>query len=294
MRSALGLCLLALSALTGMALAQDEGESKGGDEPPEKSPGDVDVDALMKSMDLGPTAVGEGDYVNEMSYEGHLSQAAEKYKPGTPITISHTGGPITVRCQEQTGLSARLAYTIYGTNGPNMERFGKGIGLSAYGAASASSVKTRMPAKSAGITRWEVPLTVNLPRQANVTVVGGAGYVQVDDCEGTVKVSNAKGGVVISGKHSAVNVTSGGGDVKIHLDAESTLKGASTISSKGGISLELPTTYDGKFSAKGSQVRVFHTVNGPHSDTLVQGTVGSGTTASLNLSAAGNVDVTAP
>jgi hypothetical protein len=175
-----------------------------------------------------------------------------------------------------------------------MERFGKAIGLSAYGAASGSNVKTRMPAKSAGITRWEVPLTINLPPQANVTVVGGAGYVQVDDCQGTVKVSNSKGGVVISGKHSSVNVTSGGGDVKIHLDPESTLKGASTISSKGAISLELPTTYDGKFSAKGSQVRVFHTVNGPHSDTLVQGTVGSGTTASLNLSAAGNVDVTAP
>src|SRR6185436_1998372 len=113
MRTALGLCLLALSALTGLALAQDEGEPKGGDEPTdEKGPGDVDVDALMKSMDLGPTAVGEGDYVNEMSYEGHLSQAAEKYKAGTPITISHTGGTVTVRCQEQTGLSARHSSTI--------------------------------------------------------------------------------------------------------------------------------------------------------------------------------------
>ena len=295
MRTALGLCFLALSALTGMALAQDEGEPKGGDEPTdEKSPGDVDVNELMKSMDLGPTAVGEGDYVNEMSYEGHLSQAAQSYKPGTPVTISHTGGSVTVRCQEQTGLSARLSYTIYGTNGPNMERFGKAIGLSAYGAATSSNVKTRMPAKSAGITRWEVPLTVNLPPKANVTVIGGAGYVQVDDCEGTVKVSNSKGGVVISGKHPSVNVTSGGGDVKVHLDSESTLKGASTISSKGAIDLQLPTTYDGKFSAKGSQVRVFHTVNGTRSDTLVQGTVGSGTAASLNLSAAGNVDVTAP
>jgi hypothetical protein len=80
----------------------------------------------------------------------------------------------------------------------------------------------------------------------------------------------------------------------VHLTNESTLKGASSISSKGNIDLQLPTTYDGKMTAKGSQVRVFHTVNGPHSDTLVQGTVGSGTTASLNLSAAGNVDVTAP
>jgi hypothetical protein len=248
----------------------------------------------MKSMDLGPAAVGEGDYVNEISYEGHLSQAAEKYKPGTPVTISHTGGSVTVRCQEQTGLSARLSYTIYGTNGPNMERFGKAIGLSAYGAASSSSVKTRIPAKSSGITRFEIPLTVNLPPHANVIVVGGSGYVQVDDCEGTVKVSNSKGGVVIDGKHPTVNVTSGGGDVKVHLDAESVLKGTSSISSKGNLDLQLPTTYDGKFTAKGSQVRVFHTVTGTRTDTLVQGTVGSGTAATLNLSAAGNVDVTAP
>ena len=295
MRSALGLCLFALSALTGMALAQDEGEPKGGDEPEdEPGPGDVDVEALMNSMDLGPKAVGEDEYVNEISYEGHLSQAAQQYKAGTPVTISHTGGSVTVRCQEQTGLSARLSYTIYGTNGPNMERFGKAIGLSAYGAASASNVKTRMPAKSAGITRWDVPLTVNLPPNANVTVVGGAGWVQVDDCEGTVKVSNSKGGVMINGKHSTVNVTSGGGDVKVHLDDESTLKGTSSISSKGNLDLKLPTTYDGKFSAKGSQVRVFHTVTGTRTDTLVQGTVGSGTTATLNLSATGNVDVTAP
>jgi hypothetical protein len=39
---------------------------------------------------------------------------------------------------------------------------------------------------------------------------------------------------------------------------------------------------------------VFHTVTGTRSDTLVQGTVGSGTAATLNLSASGNVDVTAP
>jgi hypothetical protein len=238
--------------------------------------------------------VGEGDYVNEISYEGHLSQAAPLYKPGTPMTISHTGGNIIVRCQEQDGLTARLAYTVYGTNGANMERFGKAIGLSAFGSSTSGTVKTRMPAKSAGITRWDVPLTVNLPPRANVTVVGGSGWVQVDDCEGTVKVSNSKGGVVINGQHSAVNVTSGGGDVKVHLKSESTLKGLSAISSKGNIDLQLPTTYDGKLTAKGSRVRVFHTVNGTHTETLVSGTVGSGTSATLNLTATGNVDVVAP
>jgi hypothetical protein len=294
MRIASWACWAGLSILTGVALAQDEGEPKGGTEPSEPSPGDVDVDALMKSMDLGPASVGEGDYVNEMSYEGHLSQAAPGYKAGVTVTISHTGGAVTVRCQEQTGLTARLAYTIYGTNSVNMERFGKAIGLSAFGSSSMGNVKTRMPPKSAGITRWEVPLTVNLPPKANVIVVGGAGWVQVDGCEGTVKVSNTKDGVVISGTHSLVNVSSGGGDVKVHLTDGSTLKGTSSISSKGSIDLQLPTTYDGKFSAKGSLVRVFHTVNGPHSDTAVSGTVGSGTTATLNLSAMGNVDVTAP
>jgi hypothetical protein len=54
MRTALGLCLLGLSALTGMALAQDEGEPKGDEPKDEPSPGDVDVDALMKSWTSVP------------------------------------------------------------------------------------------------------------------------------------------------------------------------------------------------------------------------------------------------
>jgi hypothetical protein len=290
------LAALATPALwLGAAFAQDEGESKGDDggtEEPES--GGINVDDIMKSIDLGPEAQGEDGYVAEKTYEGQLSQVAPSYKPGTPISISHSGGTVTVRCQQQDGVTARLGYVIYGTNGANMERMGKGIGLSATASSTSGAISTRIPAKSSGVTRSEIPLTVNLPPKANVSVTGGAGWVQVDGCEGTVKVSNSKDGVVITGTHSAVNVSSGGGDVKVHLTDASSLKGSSAISSKGAIDLELPTTFDGKFSAKGKMVRVFHTVNGTNTNENVSGTVGSGSTATLNLTATGDINVTAP
>ena len=177
---------LSLLAL-GTALAQD------GDEGGSTSGSDIDVNALMNSIDLGPAGGN-----NEVTYEGRLSSSAPNFVAGKAVTITHTGGTIAVRCMDAPGITARLGYTIYGTNQPNMEKYGKGIGISSWGDGNGGGVKTRIPAKLSGISRTDIPLTVNLPMEAKVTVVGGAGWVQIIDCKGTVKSSNGDGSAYVT------------------------------------------------------------------------------------------------
>lgn len=271
------------------ALAQEAGEE--GSEEGSTSGSDIDVDALMKSIDLGPAGGGG----NEVTYEGRLSSSAPNFALGKPVTITHSGGTISINCMDAPGITARLGYTIYGTNQPNMEKYGKGIGLSSFGDSNGGNVKTRIPAKLAGINRADIPLTVNLPLEAKVTVVGGAGWVQIIDCKGTVKSSNGDGGAYVSGTYSNVNVSATRGDVKVELTDASTLTGVNAINAPGGNAvLRLPLSYAGKFAAKGESVSVFHTVmGGVNSSNAVTGTIGTGT-ASVSVSAKGSVEVTAP
>lgn len=267
--------LVALSS--GLALAQDEGSTN-----------DLGIDDIMKDINL------DGPGAEEISYGGQLSDNAPSFKEGLPITISHSGGTITVRCMDEQGMTARLAYTIWGNNSANMERMGKSIGLDAGSDGKTGWVRTRIPAKSSGVSRADIPLTVNLPKSAKITVTGGAGWVQIQDCAGTVKSSNGVDGAYVSGTYTSVNVSAGKGDVKVELSDGSVLAGANSVSAPGGSAvLRLPLSYAGKFSAKASSVTVFHTVAGTNTDTLVQGTVGTGT-ASLNISAKEKVEVTAP
>lgn len=280
------LVLLSL-AFSPLALAQDE-EGGSGDEST-SSGGDIDMEALMKEINLGSESSAP-----EVSYEGKLSSSAPNYAPGKPVTITHTGGTIAVRCMDAEGITARLGYTVYGTNKTNMENFGKAIGLSAWGDANGGGVKTRIPSKGSGISRVDIPLTVNLPMEAKITVAGGAGWVQVIDCKGTVKSNNGDGGAYVSGTYTNVNVSASKGDVKVELTDGSTLGGTNAINAPGGnVVLRLPLSYAGKFMAKGSNVSVFHTVMGTNTGTLVQGTIGTGT-ASVSVSARENVEVTAP
>lgn len=279
MNRTLLIALTALSLTVGLAHAQDESTAKD----------ELGIDDIMKDIDLGSS--GGGD---EVSYNGQLSDSAPSFKAGLPIAISHAGGTIAVRCMDQEGLTARLAYTIYGTNQTNMERFGKSIGLDAGSDGRTGWVRTRVPAKSSGINRADVPLTVNIPKSAKITITGGNGWVQVLDCTGTVKSSNTHGGAYASGTFTSVNVSSSHGDVKVELSDGSVLAGANALNAPdGNATLRLPLSYAGKFAAKGASVTVFHTVAGTNTDTLVQGTVGTGT-ASLNIAAKEKVEVTAP
>ena len=258
------------------------------DEPAEESSG-LDMDALMKDINLGAEGAAA-----EVSYEGRLSSAAPGYAKGKPVAITHTGGTIAIRCMDTEGITARLGYTIYGTNKTNMENFGKGIGLSSWGDANGGGVKTRVPSKGSGVSRADIPLTVNLPQDAKITVTGGAGWVQIIDCNGTVKSTNGDGGAYVSGTYTNVVVSASKGDVKVELTDASALTGTNSVSAAGGNAvLRLPLSYGGKFTAKGTNVSVFHTVMGTNSASLVQGTIGAGT-ASVTVSAKDNVEVTAP
>lgn len=276
--------LCAAFAAPTLAFAQDEEgseESSGGS--------DLGIDDIMKDIQLG----SEGSS-SEVSYEGRLSSSAPNYAAGKPVTITHTGGTIAIRCMDAPGITARLGYTIYGTNKTNMENFGKGVGLTSWGDANGGGVKTRIPSKGSGINRVDIPLTVNLPMEAKITVAGGAGWVQIIDCKGTVKSTNGDGGAYVSGTYTNVNVTASRGDVKVELTDGSVLAGTNSLSAPGGNAiLRLPLSYNGKFMAKGGSVSVFHTVMGTNTGNLVQGTIGTGT-ASITISAKENVEVTAP
>jgi hypothetical protein len=240
---------------------------------------------IMKEVGAAMSSGSGSAGGNEMTYEGGFDQMAPQYVAGKPVTITHTGGNVKVRCADRAGLTARLSYSIRGTNTAAMESMGKGMGLAATGGASGGSVKSRVPSRPAGVKSADVELTINLPPEAQVTVVGGAGWVQVMGCKGTVKSSNSAGGAVISGTYSSVNVSSGQGDVSVELSDDSKLVGNNTISASGGaISLRLPITYAGKFTAKGTNVSVAHTVMGTNEATVVAGTINAGP-ASLTLNA---------
>jgi len=286
MRRALTLSALLLLALSARAGEDDEEGTEA--TPPDDTPAAIDlgIDDIMNDIDLGPSSKQ-----NSMTYEGSLDQQGLQYVAGKPVSITHTGGNIRVRCADREGITARVAYSIRGTNKENMERYGKGIGLSVYGGASNGKVTTRMLAKPSGIDNADVELTVNLPKKAAINVAGGYGWVQVVGCEGTVKVSNRSGGAYVEGTYTSFSVGSNSGDVKVDLSDDSRLVGASGISAPGGdATLMLPLSYGGKINAKGSNVRVTHTVSGTNTDTLVQGTIGTGT-ASVTVSAKGDVTV---
>ena len=267
----------ALLGLSAAALAQDD-------------PGDLSIEDIMAEINLG-SGPGAG---TELSYEGMLSESAPEYAPGTTVTIAHAGGNITVRCMDQEGMTARLAYTVYGTREPPMEAFGKGIGLSAWGKTTGGGVKTRIPYPQSGVNRADIGLTVNLPRKANVVVQGGKGWVQIQDCEGTVRSSNGEGGAYVSGKLSTFDVSATKGDVKVVLDDASEVAGSNRVNAPGGsVELHLPMGYAGRFTARGDEVSVFHTVMGTNSANLVEGTISTGN-ASLTIVASGAVKVKAP
>jgi hypothetical protein len=289
-RSLLLLCLVALSPL---AMADDETAPSG--DPPPSSDDPLGLDAIMGSIDLGGgSGTGNATAAATLNYDGSIDQSANEYAKGKPVTITHSAGSISVRCQDRPGMSARITYNLRGTAEGPMEQMGKGIGISVVGGASGGSVKTRVPSKPAAVKESDISLVVNLPQEAAITVVGGAGFVQVMNCKGSVKASNKSGGIVINGTYTNVNLNAASGDVNAQISDESKLVGSNSANAAGGnVSLTLPMSYGGKFSAKGKSVSVFQTVVGTNTGTLVQGTISTGN-AALNISAGQEVKVTPP
>jgi hypothetical protein len=235
--------------------------------------------------------------VGDLSYDGNLSESASSYTVGKPVSVTHNGGNISVRCIDTDTLSGRLPYSITGSAEGPMESAGRGMGLKVSGDGKGGGVvSTRVPSRTSGVSSIDAPLTVNVPAGASAITVSqsGAGWVQVIGCSGALKVSAGAGGLAAAGQFTSVNLSAAGGDVKLTQEGGATLTGASSVSARSGnVSITLSTAQGGKLAAKGAQVAVQQAVmGGSQTDTAVTGDFGIGGPA-LAVSASGNIEITA-
>lgn len=214
---------------------------------------------------------------DEMTYEGGNSATAANYVRGKPVTITHAGGNLQVRCMDTEKLSARLQYTVYGTQEGPMESMGKGIGLAVWGDSTGGGARTRVPSKPSGVSRADVQLTVNIPAPTTAVTVTqtGDGWVQMVGCDGTVKVTAGKGGAYVSGHLKGATVTATGGDVKVVQEEDAVFTATTTVSAPAGAAeLQIAPAQGGKITVKAEEVTVSQTVMGTNLPNLVQGDLG--------------------
>jgi hypothetical protein len=233
------------------------------------------VAALLPLL-LTPRAVAQ-DEAGDLSYEGNLSQTANGYVVGKPVTIVHSGGNLEVRCMDVEKLSARASYALTGSAEGPMEAYGRGVGLSATGNATGGTIRTRVPAKGAGIATAKVEVKVNVPAGASsVTITQtGSGWTQVIGCGGALKVTSGKDGLYAGGAYASVMATASGGDAKVVLDKDVLLTGATTVSAPvGSAELVVAGAQGGKLTARADEVVVGPLVLGTVTPTLVSGDMG--------------------
>lgn len=248
--------------LLSLAFAQDDGGST------------LTIDP--NSIDLSGPA---GD---EVTYEGKISQTDPSYTKGKAVTVSHSNGNLEVRCMDTDKLTARLAYTVYGTSEPAMESAGKAMGLKAgYGA-----VASHVSGKSSGVSRVEADMTVNVPMGASSLTIthSGTGWVRALDCGGALKISAGAGGLYANGTYTSVVATANGGDLKIVMDKDAVLTGSTSLAApQGNATLKISPAQGGKVNAKGGEVSVQNAVLGTNTPTLVSGDMGvSGPTITMS------------
>ncbi|MCB9758935.1 MAG: DUF4097 family beta strand repeat protein [Alphaproteobacteria bacterium] len=251
--------------------------------------GDIEID--LDDIDLGSS--GHGD--ESSTYTGGLTERKNDLGDNVPVTVTHYGGNITVRCTEGDQISARIDFSVEGTDRDRLKAYGDGIGLAVWGDANGAGAKTRMPSKSSAIQRADVPLMVSAPPGTRLTVQGRDGWVQITNCTGALKASSTAGGVFAEGRYDSFQVTSQDGDVKVELTGNSVINASSAATStKGKVELILPDDANVKLAATGAEVRVEHLVSGTNTDTNVSGNIGNGG-PSVRLSAPkGEVKVKTP
>ena len=200
-------------------------------------------------------ASDEGGVVGDLSYDGNLSESASSYTVGKPVSVTHNGGNLSVRCIDTDTLSGRLPYSITGSSEGAMESAGRSMGLKVSGDGKGGGVvSTRVAGRSSGVTQVDAPLTVNIPAGASAVTISqsGSGWVQVIGCGGALKASAGGGGLFASGQYTSVSISAAGGDVKLVQDEGATLTGTSSVSARGGnVDLTLSTAQGGKLSARG-------------------------------------------
>jgi hypothetical protein len=238
---------------------------------------------------FSPESATAGD---EITFSGSNVQDAPGYVRGKPVTVSHNGGNISIRCVDTDTLSARLPYTLLGFDPATLEAFSKGIGLSVGGDASSGWARSKMPTKPSTINSVEAPLTVTVPGEPSAITVTqtGSGWVEVMNCSGAVKVTSGTGGIYVSGKLTSLTLTAAGGDITVEQAAGMVLTGNSTLSAPAGkILINLDSKQGGKLTAKAAEVVIQPLVMGTNTPSLVSGTL-SGTGPTLTLTARDRVE----
>ncbi len=252
--------------------------------------------SLLLALLFAPASATSVDgVVGDFTYEGSLSESAPSYTIGKPVSISHSGGNIIVRCTEAEKLSARLPYTVIGSNESAMEAAGNGIGLKVGGDGKGGGVVgTRMSSKSSGVGSIEAPLTVNIPIGASAISVSqsGSGWVQLQGCSGAVKISAGSGGAFASGQFTVATLSAAGGTVKLVQEGGAVLLKNSSISAPGGsATVILSSAQGGTLSAKGGHVSVQQAVmGGAQTETAVSGSFGIGG-PTIGVAAKENVEI---
>ncbi len=228
----------------------------------------------LSGVDLSGADIGGPEL---MTYSGGLLEKAPELAPGKPVRITHSGGTVSVRCQDATGLSAQLSYTLEGSDGPALEAMGAGIGLRAWGDEGGGGVQSQVPWKPASVTRADVPLVVTLGREAELIINNRGGWIEVLNCRGTVTASTDQGGIFASGVYSAFSLSSGTGDVTLKAGEGSEITGSSrAVANTGSVLVQLPLTISGRITATGSEVAILHAVDGTVTPTSASGTIGAG------------------
>ncbi len=248
-------------------------------------------------LDLDDIDLGDGpsspSAAQTSTYTGSVHERKSGLGQGKPLTISHYGGPISIRCQDGDTLSARIDYRVEGTNEPNMEKFGRGVGLAIWGDSKSGGVKTRTPGKGSGVLTTELPLVVTAPKSSRMTVNAGSHWVEILKCDGQVSVANKRGDVWVEGDLTRFSVSAPGGSATVGLASDSIVKTTSKITAKGDVTLKMPLDVNIKLSARGTELRIDHMVDGSETPTSVSGTIGTGG-PSVTVSSRGKVEITAP
>lgn len=240
------------------------------------------------------SATTVGGTVGDLTYEGNRSESASGYVLGAPVSVSYSGGNISIRCMETEKLSARLPFVVYGSAESPMKSFGDALGLSVGGDSKSGWVKVRMASKSSGVSSYDAPLTVNIPKGASGLTVTqtGSGWVQITGCAGKLSVSSGTGGVYADGTYTSVTMNAGGGDAKLVQQDNTVLTGTSAITAPAGTArVVLANAQGGKLTAKANEVSVGQTVMGTNTGTLVQGDMGLAGPA-ISVSGKDRVEVT--
>ena len=248
----------------------------------------------MLACTLNPTPAFAED--GESTFDGGFTGDAPGYKKGGPVSIVHNGGNISIRCMDTEGISARIKYNLRGTSQPAMQAYSDGVGMAVGGDSKSGWVKTKVPSMGAGISSVDMTLTISIPAGTSGITVSqaGAGWVEVLNCSGALKMSTGVGGGYASGKYTSVNANASGGNMVIEQDKDTPWTGSSTITAPAGaITVTMATGQIGKFSAAAAEVSVQPLVMGSNTPTLVSGTMGTGG-PTITLKAKDRIDVKNP